>query len=111
MGYLLPITPQDLYSNIQNICVKFDTYQCPPDANGHLHLNSCTRMCEDEAEDTEAKGNQWNAPQPFLFISDSDSDWSVKQEVFFSDTQILKPSPMSLCMLCSQQQGLHTNLG
>lgn len=31
------------------------------------------------------KGSQQNAPQPLVFISDSNSDWSVKQEeVFFS---------------------------
>lgn len=56
MGYLLPSIPQPLYFNIQNICGKFDTYQCPPAAKGRLHLNSCTCMCEDEAEGTEAKG-------------------------------------------------------
>lgn len=56
MGYLLPAIPQCLYFNIQNICGKFDTYQCPPAAKERLHFNSCPCMCENEAEGTETKG-------------------------------------------------------
>lgn len=56
MGYLLPTIPQCLYFNIQNICGKFDTYQCPRAAKERLHLNSCPCMCENEGEGTETKG-------------------------------------------------------